>query len=51
VALDNGEDIIEIVRHTAGKLADRLHFLRLAQLGFEILALRDVGGVTMDNAT
>ncbi len=32
VAVNDGEDVVEIVRDAAGKLADGLHFLRLAQL-------------------
>jgi len=32
MTVDDGEDVVEIVRHTAGKLADGLHFLRLAEL-------------------
>ncbi len=31
----NGEDIVEIVRDAAGKLADSFHFLRLTQLFFQ----------------
>ena len=32
VAVNDGEDVVEIVRDAAGELADGLHFLRLAQL-------------------
>ena len=32
VAVDDGENVVEIVRDAAGELADGLHFLRLAQL-------------------
>ena len=42
VAFDAGEQVIEVVRHAAGQLADGLQLLRLAQLLFEQLAL---GGV------
>src|ERR1700687_2673645 len=35
IAADDGQEIVEIVRDTAGKPAERLHFLRLAQLLFE----------------
>ncbi len=30
--VDDGEDVVEIMRHAAGELADSLHLLRLAQL-------------------
>ena len=32
VAEDHGEKIVEVVRHTAGELADALHLLRLGEL-------------------
>jgi hypothetical protein len=32
IAHDDGEQIVEIVRNTAGKLPYRLHLLRLAEL-------------------
>jgi len=32
VAEDNAQDVVEVVRHTAGELPDRLHLLGLAQL-------------------
>ena len=32
VPLDNRQDVVEIVRHAGGELADGLHLLRLAQL-------------------
>ena len=32
VAVNDGENVVEIVRDAAGELADGLHFLRLAQL-------------------
>ena len=32
VAVNDGENVVEIVRHAAGELADGFHFLRLAQL-------------------
>ena len=34
------EDVVEIMRHAPGQLADRLHFLRLTQLLFQLFALR-----------
>ena len=33
--MNDGEDVVEIVRDSAGELADGLHFLRLAQLLFQ----------------
>ncbi len=37
-----GQQIVEIVRNTAGELADCLHLLRLRKLSFEIFLLGDV---------
>ena len=34
-AVDDGEQIVEIVRHPAGQLSDRLHFLGLVQFGLD----------------
>ena len=31
---DDGQDVVEVVRDAAGQLADRVHLLRLPQLGF-----------------
>ncbi len=42
VADDDTEQIVEVVRDAAGKLADRLHLLRLAQLRFRQLLPGDV---------
>ena len=42
VAVNDGEDVVEIVRDAAGKLADGLHFLRLAQLLLQPPLRRDV---------
>ena len=49
IAEDDGEQIVEIVRHAAGELAHRLHFLGLAELLIELvdggaLALERLGG-------
>ena len=41
---DNGKEIVEIVRHAAGQLADRLHLLRLAQRFLALAALGDIDG-------
>ena len=35
MADDDGQQIVEVVSHTGGELADGLHFLGLAQLGFQ----------------
>ena len=45
VAQDDGEQIIEIVRHPARQAPYRLQLLRLAEIGFQALAL---GHVTHD---
>lgn len=38
------QQVVEIVRHPAGKLADRLHFLRLTKLRLQCFPLSDVPG-------
>jgi hypothetical protein len=45
VAQDDGEQIIEIMRHPARQAPYRLQLLRLAEIGFQALAL---GHVTHD---
>ena len=40
--MDDGQNIVEIMSHAAGQLADGLHLLRLPQLLFEPPLLRDV---------
>ena len=40
--MNDGQDVVEIVRHAAGQLADGLHFLRLAQLLLQAPLRRDV---------
>ena len=42
VAGDDGQQIIEIVRHAAGQHPDSLHFLRLTKLVFKLAASGDV---------
>src|SRR6266446_1610181 len=42
IAADHHEQIVEVVRDTAGKLSDRLHSLSLAQCGLSLLALPDL---------
>ena len=39
---DHGQDIVEVVRDAAGELADRVHLLRMPQLGFRGLLLGQV---------
>ena len=40
---DDREHVVEVVRDAAGQLADRLHLLHLAELGFGRFALRRFG--------
>ena len=40
--LDDRQNVVEIMRHAAGQLADALHFLRLAELAFQFPLLGDV---------
>ena len=47
VALDDREHVVEIVRDAGGQLADGLHLLRLAQLGFQIQPVGDVFDVAV----
>ena len=47
VALDDGEHVVEVVRHAGGQLADGLHLLRLPQLRFQVQPLGDVLDVAM----
>ena len=42
VAEDRGEQIVKVVRDTAGELPDRLHSLRLPQLFFKLMLVGDV---------
>ncbi len=42
VAFDDHQQIVEVVRHASGELADGLHLLRLAQLIGEALAFGNV---------
>lgn len=45
---DRGQQIVEIMRNAAGKLAHRLHFLRLGKLQFEVFLVRGVNRVHDD---
>ena len=42
VALDDGEQVVEVVRDARGELADGLHLLRLPELVLEMQPLGDV---------
>ena len=42
IAEDGGEEIIEVVRHAAGELAEGFHFLRARKLVMQVFASRDV---------
>ena len=43
MALNDGQEIVEVVRDSAGQLSNGLHFLRLAELLFQLLAHGDIG--------
>ena len=50
---DNGQGIVEVVRHAPGQNAQRFHLLRLAQPRFDLPALGDIflhGDVMIDLA-
>ena len=42
VAAHDGQEVVEIMRHAAGELADGFHLLRLAELGLQPAAFGDV---------
>ena len=44
VAQDDGQQVVEVVGHAAGKPPDRLHLLRLTQLVLQSLAVREIEG-------
>lgn len=50
IALDDGEEVIEIVGDAAGQLPDGFGFLGLADVGFELETLGDVDAVGVDDA-
>ena len=50
VAEDRGEQVVEVVGHAAGELANGVHLLRLAQLIFQLATLREVADVDDDRA-
>ena len=41
---DGGQHIVEVMRHAAGELADRLHLLALGDLDFERFVLGRIEG-------
>jgi len=49
ITLDDGEDVVEIMGDTGGKLADGFQFLRVAELRLKILHFRDVHAVAMNH--
>ena len=42
IAQDDGEQVIEVVSHSAGQLSDRFHLLHMAHLGFQKPLVRHV---------
>ena len=42
MAIQDREDVIQIVGHARGEMANGFHLLRLAQLGLELLLIRDI---------
>src|SRR6185295_12216816 len=49
VTLNDGEDVIEIVRHSGRQLANRFELLDMPKLRFEAEALGRVAAVAVDN--
>jgi hypothetical protein len=45
IAVDRGEEVVEVVGHAAGELPDRFHLLRLPQLLLERYPFGDVARV------
>ena len=45
-----GQQVVEVVRHAAGELSDRLHLLRLGELDLEVLLVGDVDEVQHETA-
>ena len=48
IAGNDGEEIVKVVRNTAGEASERLHFARLGELLFEIPALGDIDADAAD---
>ena len=42
IPVDDGEQVVEVVRHTSGEPADAFEFLRLSELALQVHPLRDV---------
>ena len=51
MSLHDGQDVVEVVRHSGCQLAHRLHLLSVTELGFDGLSFRDIGGATMHHFT
>ena len=49
VALDDGEDVVEIMGDARRELADGFHFLRVPELGLQLFHFGDVRAVAMDH--
>jgi len=47
IALDYGEQIVEVMRKAPGQLTNRFHFVLLAKLLLHLSAFRDVGEQTL----
>ena len=50
IAADDGQQIVEVVRHATGQVADRFHFLRLPKLILGGLVRRDIDAKHRDPA-
>ena len=48
VSADDRQQVVEIVRETAGEMADRIQFLRVLQLPLELVAFRHIAAVEDD---
>ena len=49
MALDDGQDVVEVVGDAGGELADGIHLLNLAKLRLQVQAIRGVLGVAVDD--
>ena len=48
MTLNDGQNIVKVVRHAAGELANGLHLLRLPKLGFQQNPLGNIFGIAID---
>ena len=48
--LHNGEDVVEVMRNSGGKLADRFHLLGTAELHFQVQTFGNIFGIAMHGA-